>query len=154
MTEGLKIEEHEIIMRYKNIMMSTLKYSFPLLSQVELSDAINYSIVKRCRNGDAIIKNNYNNKQINSTVLEVLDYIMSCEPIVTSAGVFFKKHKDTDNPLAKMIRSFVDLRKIHKKEMFKYPKGCADFEKYNLLQLLDKLDGNAKQRGAYCSNAV
>ena len=144
MVENLQINEYEIIRRYKDVMMGALQFSFPLLSQVELSDAINYSIVKRCKNGPAVIKNNYNNKQINSTVLEVLDYIMSCEPIVTSAGVFFKKHEESDNPLARMIRSFVDLRKIHKKEMFKYPKGSAQFEKYNLLQLLDKLDGNAK----------
>ena len=143
MVENLQINEYEIIRRYKDVMMGALQFSFPLLSQVELSDAIDYSIVKRCKNGPAVIKNNYNNKQINSTVLEVLDYIMSCEPIVTSAGVFFKKHKESDNPLARMIRSFVDLRKIHKKEMFKYPKGSAQFEKYNLLQLLDKLDGNA-----------
>ena len=142
--ENLNITEHEIIMRYKNVMMESLQCSFPLLSQVELSDAINYSIVKRCKNGEAVIKNNYNHKQVNTTVLEVLDYIMSCEPIVTSSGVFFKRHEDSDNPLARMIRSFVDLRKVHKKQMFEYPKGHEMFNKYNLLQLLDKLDGNAK----------
>ena len=149
-----QMNEYEIIRRYKEVMMSAIKHSFPLLSQVELSDAIDYSIIKRCKNGEAVIKNNYTNKIINSNVLEVLDYIMSCEPIVTSAGVFFKKHKDTDNPLARMIRSFVELRSQHKAEMFKYPKGHEMFNKYNLLQLLDKLDGNAKPGGAYCSNAV
>ena len=138
------ISEYEIIRRYKEVMLSAIQYSFPLLSKVELEDAINYSIIKRCKNGPAVIDNNYTRQRIpDTTVLEVLDYIMSCEPIVTSSGVMFKKHKETDNPLARMIRSFVDLRTQHKKMMFQYPKGHEMFNKYNLLQLLDKLDGNA-----------
>ena len=143
MVNNYNVLENEIINRYKSAMMQSIQYSFPLLSQVELSDAINYSINKRCKNEKANIVNNYTNEQVNSTVLEVIDYIIACEPILTSSGVLFKKHKDSNNPLARMIRSFVDLRKIHKNEMFKHPKGSADFEKYNLLQLLDKLDGNA-----------
>lgn len=150
-----QIDSYEIIRRYKEVMLSAIQYSFPLLSKVELEDAINYSIIKRCKNGPAVIDNNYTRQRIpDTTVLEVLDYIMSCEPIVTSSGVMFKKHKETDNPLARMIRSFVDLRTQHKKMMFQYPKGHEMFNKYNLLQLLDKLDGNAKVSGAYCSNAV
>ena len=51
--------------------------------------------------------------------------------------------KDAPNPLTKMIAGFLADRKIHKKQMFKFPKGSAEFAKYNLFQLLDKRDANS-----------
>ena len=132
-----------IINSYKKVMMDGLKNTFPLLKENELSEAIDWSINKRINNPSASLDNNYTKKRLNGTVIDIIRYIESLEPIITSSGVLFRKHKEADNPMSKMIMGFIQKRKNLKKEMFKYPKGSAEFEKYNLLQLLEKLNANA-----------
>ena len=128
----------KVVCEYKNVLIEGLQHSFPGLSIQELSDAIDYSIMKRCNNPKASIDNNYTKKRFDGTLLDILDYINSCEPIVTSSGVLFKKHKKAKNPMARVIMGFIEERGRLKKEMFKYPKGSEEFAKYNLFQLLEK----------------
>lgn len=131
------------IREYKRIMMDGMHASFPGLTFEELSNAIDYSISQRMYNAPATLDNNYTKEETNTNMLEFLKYIETLEPILTSSGVLFKKHKDVDNPLRRMINNFLINRKKYKKEMFKYPKGSTMFERYNLFQLLEKLNANA-----------
>lgn len=131
------------IQNYKELLKRVTSLTYPSLYEEEIEKAVNYSINKRYKEIPASVYNNYTNKTINMNIAELTNYIISREPICTASGVMFKKHGAVPNPLTKMIAMFMDNRNIHKKEMFKYPKGSEMFEKYNLLQLLDKIDCNA-----------
>ena len=128
---------------YIETMVNGLSHSFKSLSKEEIREAVEWSIGERFENNKAVLDNNYTKQRIDGTVVDILNYMESLEPIVSSSGVLFKKHKDADNPLSRMIQGFLKSRKAYKKEMFKFPKGSEMFEKYNLYQLLEKLNANA-----------
>ena len=132
---------------YKNKMKRLMYLYNPNIPQNDLENILDYSINKRLYNANAGISNSYKRyvdpetKKFKDlfhefTLLQIADYIKQREPIVTAMGTMFRHHSDLPNPLAATIQSFLDLRSMHKKEMFKYPKGSETFEKYNLLQSL------------------
>lgn len=137
------IDKHVSFVQYKDTMKRVVRMYYPNLTDTDLDYAVDYSINKRYTESQAKIVNNYNNRSTDMTLLELADYINSRQPIVTAAGVMFKKHGEVPNPLAKVIQDFLDSRAKYKKMMFKYPKGSEDYEKYNLLQQLAKIDVNA-----------
>ena len=134
--------ESSVITNYKKVMMNMLHLNYPLLSEGELAAAVDSSISEHFKDHDVIIDNNYKKKQINMSLRALADYIIDKEPIITSYGVLYSRHGTMPNPIYNMIDGFITDRGIMKKEMFKYPKGSEDFEKFNLLQLLLKIDSN------------
>ena len=141
---GVNINQSATLNNYKDTMTRIMRSMYPHMTPGDIKSAIDYSIDKRLYNGTVNVYNHYTNKTIDMSILDMCDYIATREPIITSYGVLFKKHETVPNPMGKVIQSFLDLRGIHKKEMFKFPKGSEEFEHYNLLQGLDKIDANAR----------
>ena len=137
-----KYPDSQAINNYKKIAMDMLHLSFPLLTEEELSASVDDSISNHFKDTNVSVNNNYKNVTIQMTLRGLCDYIESKEPIITSYGVMFNKHGTVPNPIYNMIDGFIINRVKTKDEMFKYPKGSEMFEKYNLLQLLLKIDAN------------
>ena len=131
------------IVKYKRTMGQMLSLYYPNLTEVDIDKAINYSIEKRYKEELCTLDNDYTKKKANSNLVGMTDFILTNKPVMTGWGVLFKQRGIEPNPLVDMIASFMDLRDVHKGQMFQFPKGSEEFEKYKLAQLLDKLDANA-----------
>ena len=136
------LHDSPTIKQYKDTMKQCIKIYYPNLPVSEIDKILDYSIQKSFKNHDVHIDNSYTKKTTNINLLALSDYIASKEPIVTAFGTMFRKKGTVPNPMFDVIQSFLDLRGIHKNMMFEYPKGSEEFEKYNLLQSLDKIDAN------------
>lgn len=137
------VDESITIRKYKETMFRLIRSCYPHMRSVDISNAIDYSVKKRYKEFTGTIFNNYTDKKVDMTILEMCDYVASREPIITSYGTIFKRHEKSQNPTCRVIDSFLKLRGVHKNEMFKYPKGSELFERFNLAQNLDKIDTNA-----------
>ena len=133
----------KVIEGYMNTIIPMLSIQFPNILKDDLIEAVEYSIQKRFKNTEAYIDNSYKKKKLDSNLLMISEYILEKEPIVTASGVIFKKHGSEVNVLTDMTQKFMKARGIYKDKMFQYPKGSELFNKFNLLQLLSKLDSNA-----------
>lgn len=132
-----------ITKKYKETMYRMTHLVFPDMTISQMDRAMNWSLNKRATDSYLKISNNYTNTESDMSIRAMTNYILEKEPICTSWGVLFKKHGTCVNLLTDLMKTFMDQRGIHKAEMFKYPKGTEEFQRYFLLQLLDKLDCNA-----------
>ena len=138
---------------YKREMREALKLSFPRMYDTEIEAAIQYSIDKRFQDTNVKLENNYEKTEKETTLMRVMNYIIEREPIITVSGVMFKKHGTEPNPYVNLIQEFLQSRANYKDQMFLCPKGSEEFEKFNLLQLSEKVSANAiyGASGNHCS---
>ena len=134
---GATINNSISLKKYKDTMKRVTKMYYPNAKDIDIDNALDYSINKRYKEYGAELDNNYTHKCTSLSLLELTDYIYKREPILTAYGTMFKKHGEVPNPLGKVIQSFLDLRGKDKAMMFTFPKGSEDYEKYNLLQSLN-----------------
>lgn len=136
------MEFPKVFKEYKKVAIEMLQYSFPGITYEECELAVDFSILKRYQDTNIKVTNNYKKIETETTLMAMAEYILTREPIITMHGVMFKKHAESENPLGLMMQNFMESRDDLKAQMFQHPKGSDEYEKYNLLQLLTKIDTN------------
>lgn len=146
------ITQSPTLLKYRDTLTECIRLYYPNAPINDIYNAIEYSVDKRMKNSNVQLSNSYKRYRNedseyqdlvqNVTLQQLSDYIISRQPIVTAFGTMFQHHGTVPNPLITVVQSFLDNRTKHKKMMFNFPKGSEDFEKYNLLQSLDKIDAN------------
>ncbi len=138
-----QLKDYKIIKEYKDILKRLVPLNIPTLDEDEIERALDYSIEKRANNPSLNFINNYVHAKVTSSVLEFTEYLIDRKPIMTPYGVIFSRHGTVPNPLYDMIDGFVTTRAKFKDKMFEYVPGSEEFNKYNLLQQVAKVDVNA-----------
>ena len=132
--------------RYKDTIMRMTHFMYPDAPLDAVNRALDWSIEKRYKEEKADLYNNYTGERATGenakALTDLTEYILRKKPILTPYGVMFMRPGTEPVPLLNMIKSFMDLRGIHKDQMFQYDKGTDEYNHYNLLQLLDKIDAN------------
>ena len=141
---------------YRGTMFRMMHLVLPELGDDELNRALDYSINKRLYNSQIGIIDSYRGDTFNKSMVmtEMVNYLVNRKPILTSFGCLFTQHGECPNPMYYLIQEFSDRRDAYKKEMFKYEKGSELFNKYNLFQLIAKVDVNAVYGSSGSASAI
>ena len=132
--------------QYKSDIMDGCRIYFGRLTEDKqrlINDALNFSINKRYKEVKIELNDGYKKQIHPMTLRQMVNFIESKKPIMTSYGTLFMQHGTVPNPLADVIQSFLDRRAMYKKKMFEYPKGSTEYEYYNLMQSLQKVNANS-----------
>lgn len=89
------------------------------------------------------LHNDTYHEYVDTSVLDVLNWLDQRKPIITGNGTFFKQHEEYLAPSIRVLETWLSKRKKIKKEMFKYPKGSIEYNNKNTGQLNQKVICNA-----------
>lgn len=132
-------KESVFIMRWVQQMAQILQLSFPDRSKKDIDDYLFNYAKTNISNKPVVLINNYRNKTVKTTILEVIDAIEKERLIIGGDGVLYIQHSVAENPLIGYILHVMDSRKLMKKERDKYTKYSDDWVAYDIKQLNFKI---------------
>ncbi len=125
----------------ENIKMFSRMY--PDLTKEQLKQFLEELFDERVIDRRLVMDNNHINKAVNSSILEIYEWIQATKPIIAGNGVFYRNQSISQNPTAVMINKFLTRRKFFKDTMKTYKEGTYEYETYDRLQLAEKVNANS-----------
>lgn len=134
------MQNHHVINEWKCEMTKLLKMKYGnKFNKTEISNKLDHIIDKNLKNPSVSVFNNYTNESTRSTILELTDFIEDNHIIITGGGCLFLPHGTKPNILIDFIMEIMKRRKDAKKMRKNYDKGTANWLRWDIAQLLNKL---------------
>lgn len=137
-----------VIMRYENDIFEKYMKMHPNANPNKVRDIIINITEKRLIDIPCKLHNNITHEWINTSMLNVFDWIETRKPIMTGNGTFFKQHKEYLAPEVKMLESLGFRRDGLKQEMLSLLKGTNEYANKNTGQGSVKVIMNAEYGGS------
>lgn len=139
----MDISKHTFIKEWKRTNRKLLMQMYPEVPKKEIDKFLDKTIKENLRNPKCQIDNNYIGKTMNTTLLDVCDWIETTKPVCAGGGVFFKNQHQIMNPLAQMIQKFLSSRKEYKGKLKSLVPGSYEYMTFDRKQLSEKICANS-----------
>lgn len=123
--------------------MKMFSRMYPELTKEQLKQFLEELFDERVNDRRLVMDNNHINKAVNSSILEIYEWIQATKPVIAGNGVFYRNQSISQNPTAVMINKFLTRRKFFKDTMKTYKEGTYEYETYDRLQLAEKVNANS-----------
>lgn len=134
---------HIFLKRWKRDNTQVLKQMYPHIPDTEIDSFLDDIIKENIQNPKCVLDNNYIDKQIKTTLLDVIDWIDKVKPICGGHGVFYKNQHQEKNPLLLMILKFLNSRKKFKSRLKDFEPGTFEYKDFDRKQLGEKTNTNS-----------
>jgi len=116
-------------------MINILKVMYPDKKESNIKSFVKYVYRRDIKDVKAIIYNNYDDIEYQTTLLSVIDWIAEVRPIMTESGTFFKRHDETGIiPGLLILDNLLKQRKILKKQALDF-KEVGDMDNFRIFDL-------------------
>ena len=130
--------------KWKKENRKVLHQLYPEISKEDINNFLDEIIEKNLKNHSVILDNNYIGKQINTNLLDAVNWIHNINPICAGHGVLFKNQHEVVNPLAMMIQKFLTSRKKFKSQLkLIKDKTSYEYQTFDRKQLSEKILANS-----------
>jgi len=135
--------EHVFLKAWRKEQTELLQLALPDANKEDIKKYLNTVIEKSLVNPECVLSNNYRNRVVNTTVLDLLDYIDITKPILAGGGVLFKNQHEVLNPPSHFLDGAIKKRKSIKKNLKNLQPGSFQYMMTDLKQLTEKVVANS-----------
>lgn len=138
----------DIVERYEQRICNMYLQTHTNVSPDKVKELVHKLTVEKLRNIPCKMHNNVTHEMIDTSVIDMFDWIDTHNPIITGNGTFFKQHAEYKSPEIDMLEFLQKDRDAKKADMYNYKKGSIEYTNRNVGQMNVKVVMNADYGGS------